>query len=99
MRFKRGVVLYAMDPIVEQAMDRIDDVHRQMVGRDAIVTSARDGEHSENSLHYEGRALDFRTRDLSPELKHRLATALQAELGDAYDVVSEPSHIHVELDP
>lgn len=99
MRFKKGVVLWNMDPLLEEAMGRIDEVHRQAVGRDAIVTSARDGEHSvADSRHYVGRALDLRTRDLTLDQQHELVAALQRELGTAWDCVLEPSHIHLELD-
>lgn len=99
MRFKAGVVMWQMDPKLEAALDRIDAVHRIVVDRDAIVTSARDGKHSERSLHYEGRAIDLRTRDLSSGQQEFLAERLKVELGPNYDVVLEETHIHVELDP
>lgn len=69
-------------------------------GCDCIVTSALDGEHSKNSLHYEGRALDYRTRhvprkDILQDIVREIAEAL----GPEFDVVLEATHLHVEYDP
>lgn len=99
MRFKPGVVMWRMHPAVEGAMDRIDEVHREVVGRDAIVTSARDGQHSPTSKHYTGEAVDLRTRDLDAVQKSELTGRLIAALGVAWDVVLEQTHLHVEYDP
>lgn len=65
--------------------------------RNVVITSARDGEHMKNSKHYDGHALDLRTRTLpDPKLAAEL---LQNKVGDQYDVVLESDHIHVEFDP
>lgn len=63
------------------------------------VTSITDGKHSPNSLHYEGLAVDIRTRDLSTEQKSTLVAKLRKALGNDYDVVLESTHLHVEFDP
>lgn len=75
-------------------------------GKPLTLTSLNDSRHSARSLHYEGKAVDLRTRDEGPsyaqwppEMKERLATELRAGLGSDYDVVVERTHIHVEFDP
>lgn len=69
-------------------------------GVDCVITSCKDGAHSPKSLHYDGKALDFRTRDLdSPELRKEAARSIATALGPEFDVVDEIDHIHVEHDP
>lgn len=65
--------------------------------RELVITSANDGTHKDGSLHYEGQALDLRSRNLTDQVKAR--DMLQDELGDDYDVILELTHIHVEFDP
>lgn len=65
-------------------------------GTQATITSGVDGEHSENSLHYRGLALDFRTRDLPKDEVSTVAEELQAALGKDYAVLIESDHIHTQ---
>lgn len=85
-------------------METIDRVSRAVIGRTSLITSARDGTHGLNSLHYAGRAIDVRTRDVFPrDNRINYRDALREELGDDFDVVYEESessnHIHIEYDP
>lgn len=64
-----------------------------------VITSGTDGRHMPESLHYVGLAFDFRTRHVQPDDRIPLTAALQAGLGEAFDVVLESDHIHVEYDP
>lgn len=66
---------------------------------DCVLTSAVDGKHSRGSLHYKGIAIDIRTRDLVERDKQGLAQLIAESLGPSYDVVLEPTHIHIEYDP
>ena len=69
-------------------------------GLDCIITSVCEGEHSPNSLHYQGLAVDFRTRHIpSPAMKRQICDLIAEALGDEYDVLLEATHIHVEYDP
>lgn len=61
------------------------------------VTSANDGQHKTNSLHYKGDAFDLRTHYLPDPLG--ISNELRDELGPDYDVVLEPDHLHIEYDP
>jgi hypothetical protein len=72
-------------------------------GGSATITSANDSIHSEKSLHYSGKALDFRTRDFTGD-KHALIALIRASLGNEFDVLLEDEgglneHAHVEWDP
>ena len=73
-------------------------------GYDATVTSGRDGDHMPGSLHYAGKALDWRTWEddrgtqIRASVKERIAEEIAREVGPRFDVVPEATHIHVELD-
>ena len=99
MQFKDGVRWSSnVHPSLWFARAVLDSVTQKAVGRPAIITSVLDGTHSANSLHYEGRALDLRTRDLTAEQIEEYATALRSGLGQGWDVVVEKTHIHIEWD-
>ena len=75
-------------------------------GKRFTVTAMADGKHMAGSKHYTGDAFDVRTRDEGPDfqqwpdnVKRHLRNALKNTLGADYDVVIEPTHIHVEYDP
>ena len=64
-----------------------------------IITSGCEGTHSEGSLHYVGKALDYRTRNIPPGQLDFLVEEAKAALGPQFDVVEESDHLHVEFDP
>ena len=95
MELKPGASLNGLDPIVYlYALPAIDAIHRVVVGRDAIITAGTDGTHMQGS-----RARHVRTRDRTAARKQELRDALARGLGPGWDVVSEPTHIHIEYDP
>lgn len=64
------------------------------------ITSGSDGAHSKRSLHYALRALDIRTRNFPSQIAiDELLVVLREEFGSEYDIVLEPTHVHVEWDP
>lgn len=82
------------------AIEVIDRVSRRVCGRAAFITAARDGRHLKTSDHYAGKALDLRTRDLTPSKRIQYRDELQDELGPDYFVLYEPhprpaGHIHI----
>ena len=99
MKYKPGVVMYEIHPVLENRLPLIEWVWQEQVGEDPTITSAREGEHSPTSLHYIGRALDFRTREYSAAQVERLRADLARRLGPAFDVVVEDTHLHLEYDP
>lgn len=67
-------------------------------GVHCIITSATDGLHSRGSWHHCGEALDYRTSHIAPELLRKLVSQIAKALGPHFDVVLEPTHLHVEHD-
>lgn len=63
------------------------------------ITSGSDGKHGPNSLHYQGKALDLRTRHLTVEQIPLIHRELKIALGTQFDVVLEGDHLHIEFDP
>ena len=99
MQFKSGVVWTSdVHPSLWFARAVLDSVSEKVAGRQAIVTSVEDGTHSKTSLHYEGRAIDLRTRDLEAGVIHDYASELRGALGPGWDVIVESTHIHIEWD-
>ncbi len=95
---KRGVRAKGLQPEISLAIEEAREVYREF-GADLIITSMLDGQHMEGSLHYRGRAVDFRTRHLAQPDRALAANRLRLALGPEYDVVLEDTHIHVEFDP
>ena len=105
MKIKPGVSFIAPHPAVLFALEIVNAWWWKRFGRHAVVTSGRDGEHSEASLHYgtredvRERAFDVRTRDLNLVEQKNAAAALAELLGPTFDVVLEDDHLHIEFDP
>lgn len=96
---KHGVDLRGLAPQMAIAFSVAQDIFREKAGVPCAITSGSDGKHGPNSLHYHGKALDFRTRHLRPDQVHPVFTALKQALGEQYDTVLEEDHIHCEFDP
>lgn len=97
MRIKRGVRLsetMAIWAMLTTAKEVVEDL-----GVEFVLTSGTDGAHMPRSLHRKGRAIDFRTRKMLRNAKHRCAQEIRRRLGDSFDVVIETDHIHLEFDP
>ena len=99
IRFKQGVRLTDLSPQMVFAAMVVDAVYRKHDIVDCVVTSGSDGEHSTNSWHYTGRALDFRTRNVPELIRNAVAQEISVSLGENYYVVLEATHLHCEYDP
>src|SRR5690606_29818565 len=93
---KEGVQLCLLDPRLEAQLPTICRIYEQYAGFPPTITCGREGTHLPNSLHYEGRAIDLRTRDLSASQKLEIRAALAERLGPDWDIVLEADHMHVE---
>lgn len=62
-----------------------------------VITSARGGVHKRYSHHYKGLAVDVRTWDI--QKPNDMCRLMRSVLGSDYQVINEPTHIHVEYDP
>jgi hypothetical protein len=74
------------------------------LGYDCIITTALDGVHSVGSEHYNGLALDFRTKHVPGSVIYGLRQRIADSLGADFDVLyegagSDNAHLHVEFDP
>ena len=98
MKLKDGVSLYGLHPKMQVA-NGIAAVVYQLEGQELVVTAGLDGKHGDNSLHYKGRACDYRIWYFSEAQVKTVTEELARRLGDDYDVVLESDHIHCEYDP
>jgi hypothetical protein len=105
VKFKVGVNL-SLRPEMARALPLIELAHGDAyLPRGAFITSGDDGDHMDGSKHYEGLAVDLRTRDLTQPEIGRLVAALRKRLNGSaavdrpYNVVVESDHLHVEYDP
>ncbi len=96
MLMKVSVILKGLHPVMRVALKEADRAFQRFAGREAIITSALDGEHSPGSWHYVGLAIDFRTNDLLPGVIEQIRLYLVKTLPD-YDIVVEGTHIHIEV--
>lgn len=86
-------------------------LHEEMFVSPLVAVSMLDGVHpggaSHTSLHYAGKAIDIRTRELTQEQKQNFHNRLQSALAQhGFDCVAEgppwnerAPHEHVEFDP
>lgn len=99
MRLKHDVVMSGLKFEMRAAMVVAEKLWAEY-GEELVITSALDGTHQANSLHYFGLALDFRTRYFSDDEKLIIEDELRERLKlyQYYDVVLEDDHMHVEWD-
>jgi hypothetical protein len=70
------------------------------VGASCEISCGSNGVHSAASLHYTGNAFDCRTKHLPRGTSiNDLAKVIREALGPDFDVVVEPTHIHIEFQP
>lgn len=98
MQIKDGVNIWGLERVMQPVLKAAEEIWKHH-GQELVVTSARDGIHSAESLHYYGQAVDLRTRYFSEGVVVVIATKLRKTLGKDYDVVVHKTHIHVEYDP
>ena len=107
VRYKDGVQAGTLHPSIDHALNIISIVWEKYFPKiDPVITSLRDGEHGSHSFHYGQRlgdvrcaAVDIRTRNLNEREIRVAITQLRRYLGEAYDIVDESDHMHVEYDP
>jgi hypothetical protein len=96
---KQGVDLRGLTPQMTIAYAIAVALYRERCNIRCVITSARDGTHSQHSLHYSGNALDLRTYNVPTEALSLLFLDLKHALGEQFDVVLESDHFHIEFDP
>lgn len=93
-----SVNLYGLHPMMQIANMKAAVIWHGY-GLDLVITSGNDSKHMPGSLHYHGRACDYRIWGMSDEIVHDVVNLLKQKLGPDYDVVLEKDHIHCEYDP
>jgi hypothetical protein len=72
---------------------------------DLVITSANDSRHSRTSLHYDGKAIDVRSKNIrTQEQKLKLQVTVDEALGPDFDFILEGlgsanEHFHLEWQP
>jgi hypothetical protein len=96
------VVLDGVDPHLISFVQHLAAIHLVIFGSDLVLTSGKDSIHSPGSLHAQGRAVDVRIRDLSPDsqLLFLSIVAYAAPLNNiaVFDerALGAESHVHLE---
>lgn len=102
VRFKEGVRGYCktgcVRPVTWVVIEFAEVIFRN-IGKECVVTSLCDGKHSRHSKHYEGNAVDFRTRHLTDDEKLSVVARFKQLLSKEYDIILESTHLHIEYDP
>lgn len=96
--YKEGVDPRGAGPEIQYAIRVAESIYNRY-GHQLMVTSLREGQHMQGSLHPVGMAADLRTRELPAKLRPAIAVEIAAMLGADYDVLLESHHIHIEYDP
>lgn len=96
MEIKPGVRINGIKPELLFGLMVAESVYKDNDSR-LVVTSIMDGSHMEGSLHYVGHAANLR-KPLD-QSSREIAIQLGEQLGPQWDVVLEPTHIHIEFDP
>lgn len=96
---KAGVDLRGIQPQMAIAYTIAASLYRLHCNAGCVITSASDGKHGANSLHYKGKALDLRTHNIPASAIPLVVQSLKDALGAQFDVVLEKDHIHIEFDP
>lgn len=99
MQLKDSVRLPGLQSQILVAMIVAEGVYRSL-GKELVITSANDSKHRvANSLHFQGLAVDLRTKDLTAVEQGKALALIRASLNVEYDVLLEADHIHVEYQP
>jgi hypothetical protein len=92
---KRGVVVKGLKAPMIKPLQLVSDLFL-LVGVTPVLTDGV-ADRKGKSLHPEGFAFDFRTRDLTHTQKSVIFAILVKQLGCDYDVIMYDTHIHVEF--
>lgn len=105
IKIKAGVDIKGIKPETVLGLHIVDSVFEDNGVYETVVTSVKDGTHKPGSLHYEGLAVDLRSKHIpSKENKLIILEKMKQALGQQWDVLLESAgkvneHFHLEYDP
>lgn len=99
MKTKENVTLNNLDKKLKEKLMFIEWICKTIEGEkyEITITSANDGKHMTNSLHYKNKAVDLRTRDMKNAKV--VGWEIKQYLGKDFDVILENDHLHIEYQP
>lgn len=100
VQLKPGVKLNGLQPQMAVVITVGQEIFGAL-GKEFVITSANDSSHAENSLHYQGLALDIRSHDLNETQKDVVLTQFKQKLGTRFTVLLEDrnganEHYHIQ---
>jgi len=84
--------ILAVRPMVINAAERLGAEH-------LVIHCIRDGQHSVGSKHYAGYAEDYDVPGWDADQMGKWAADVREGVSAEFDVIAEPTHLHVEYDP
>ncbi len=99
MKTKENVTLKNLNKNLKEKLMFIEWICKTIEGEkyEITITSANDGKHMTNSLHYKNNAVDLRTRDMKNAKV--CGWEIKQYLGKDFDVILEKDHLHIEYQP
>jgi len=97
MKIKKGASLQGLQIPMRKPLIIADYIYRKF-GKELVITSGTDGEHSAGSLHYYGYAIDIRTNYFTQDEIKQVVENLRNDLQKDYHVVEHQTHIHIEYE-
>lgn len=98
MKLKSDIKLMGVRPEILIIIPILRKVYNYY-DKELVITSITGGSHGIGSYHYIGQAIDCRTRYFNRDEKMKVKAMIEKRLTDAYDVILEPTHLHIEYDP
>lgn len=97
---KQGVSLKNLNASIYVALFICNKIFEQH-GYKMVVTSTKEGIHKHGSLHYQGLAVDLRTRHLDDNVIPLITEEIEKNLkiiDVRFQTILESTHIHIEFD-
>ena len=105
LEFKAGTVVRLIDAALLPGLIALMTFMESILDITKLtITSVNEGRHMSGSLHYQGRALDIRSKIYPPEKVAEVVSEFKKLYDKDYDLIWESQgkpneHLHLEYDP